>query len=809
METSIKVTKLENRTCKNGSVITLSGIKDLLQSKELIGKKKDELPCIIVSGVFDSREEHLEYSGLIHVDVDGIGFERAKDILDKLKYDPYALFAFISPSNTGIKIFATTRKDNGGRYVNIQRAFASYIVEMYGLDWQYIDEKLVKNVKGLCYVPYRGEDMYIFKELDEVIEFNVYDDNQVNINNMKSTTNGILKASHQLLRKIEDKITAHKYIKGSRNQYVNDFVTACYCYGINKADVIDYIFSGDLSDIVPEQDHNASEIMSVIDSIYSKVVLNNGKRFGQDKFIVEESESKHKDSPLLRRLDLLFRLAPNLRVVKLKTGIYDNPYIFELGLLEDGVVRIVSFEEVIIHLNERYKESDEQENLDFQILVKQLNEKMLYANLPIIEIDINTRSIYFSNGYVLENGEIKKYNKENSEVVLSTKMKRFNYIPNLPGESEFERFCRLALGEDQMELVRLAIGYLVARPAPNSKYSVAVLLLDKEAVENNVEAEGGTGKSLFADVIRFVVGGIMLDMRSSDLNNRFIYSEYNLGDGLIIYDDIKRSFKLEDLYHVITNGFKKENKGKDAIKIDGSIGYKAIVTANYKISINGNSDMRRRIDLLFTDYFKHNPIFKEFKHTFISDWDDREMSLFFDFIARCCREFNEKGYEYMINLNNTLRANQYRKMKNIPFVTEYINNKIGYIYDVLATMKILESSEIYEDYCEWMQVRGYSRSIEPKQVVNRKLIKDLQDRFGVTLKTCLKRSGSSIVRGLTYSSIADLEKLHAAKNMLSEDDETVEVIIENGKRIDVSTDQSSNDNGTIAQSDEITKEGIS
>src|SRR5258706_9164334 len=68
-------------------------------------ENKKNLPCFTPSGTFRTRNDWdlLDYSGLVHLDYDGV--TDAANLKDRLIKSPFCQAAFISPGGEGVKVF--------------------------------------------------------------------------------------------------------------------------------------------------------------------------------------------------------------------------------------------------------------------------------------------------------------------------------------------------------------------------------------------------------------------------------------------------------------------------------------------------------------------------------------------------------------------------------------------------------------------------------------------------------------------------------------------------------------------------------
>lgn len=119
-------------------------------SEEQRKRRKCELPAFMASGT--SKGSHkaidfLQHSGLLQIDLDHLGQDRAPALRDAIGRYPHIFASFISPSGTGVKalMLIPASKDTH------QAAFAAaveYFHHGYGLE---IDPKC-KDISRLCFV---------------------------------------------------------------------------------------------------------------------------------------------------------------------------------------------------------------------------------------------------------------------------------------------------------------------------------------------------------------------------------------------------------------------------------------------------------------------------------------------------------------------------------------------------------------------------------------------------------------------------------------------------------------------------------
>jgi hypothetical protein len=120
--------------------------------KEHTTEPKSRLPGILFSGTFSYRNEDalLQHSGLICADLDDLG-SQTDAIKERIAGDPHCLFAFVSPTGTGVK--AVFVCDPTKPHHEAFEALDNYIHSAFGL---MIDVKCA-DVSRICFVSHDPE----------------------------------------------------------------------------------------------------------------------------------------------------------------------------------------------------------------------------------------------------------------------------------------------------------------------------------------------------------------------------------------------------------------------------------------------------------------------------------------------------------------------------------------------------------------------------------------------------------------------------------------------------------------------------
>lgn len=125
-------------------------------SKKVIDYHKKKLPSVNTSGTFAVRgnTQLLQHSGLLQVDVDGIGESEAAALRDKGRACSFIYAAFVSPSGDGVKFWVRVPMcKNGSEHKQTHTEARRVFKTEMGVDIAALDDS-VKDLARLCYMSY-------------------------------------------------------------------------------------------------------------------------------------------------------------------------------------------------------------------------------------------------------------------------------------------------------------------------------------------------------------------------------------------------------------------------------------------------------------------------------------------------------------------------------------------------------------------------------------------------------------------------------------------------------------------------------
>lgn len=653
MET--KFSFFTNVKSKEVKVITLNQLLQLLESEkveELVSKyksgkiKKEELPAFTPGGVFDGGHSKscFKYgNGIVHLDIDGLEVNEVDVLMKRLAKDDNILLAFRSVSGRGVKVFARYKGIDYSRYEKYVLDFMQYFGSVYTEWFNYIDVKC-KDLSRLCFISFDPKYVYHDDAIDLELLMDV-DEGEVS----RSVVGGT--DDETVLGRIIELVKSRgiEFIEGSRNRFINQVVWYSCRAGIKKEWLLDKLIS------VYSNGYSVKEINAVVNSVYS----NCGSRFGEirDKFVDDVSvfaiENYLKKNGALNTrgvVKLLGNVFKCWLVIDDKDN-RNNRYIYCL-MDKDNELVPISNEVVNDLLKSGLREMGLSADKIAEIMAVTKVDKDMIDRISVDLYLGSELKFVFSNKVVLVGDEVKVVDKsEYNGYYLKKYVFGVDYIDGV-NECIYSRFVLNAVGEDNFELARLIIGYILSQDN-NAFRGRAVLLMDsnvQESEDNN--ANGGTGKGLFCKGLEMMLNSCKIDAKKNS-SGQFDMQNIKEDTRLIIINDVKRSFNFERLYNAITDGLEIERKHEHPFVVPPSFGYKFVITSNYLIPIRGESDKRRRIELTFSDYYNSERTpFDEFGELF--NWNDGEWSRFYSWMVGCILEYKSKGFKYMIELNKEM-----------------------------------------------------------------------------------------------------------------------------------------------------------
>lgn len=360
-------------------------------------------------------------------------------------------------------------------------------------------------------------------------------------------------------------------------------------------------------------------------------------------------------------------------------------------------------------------------NLMYQTAIAQLNK----LEPKYLRDTATTSYIAFQNGIVCittDGYDLKPYKEvlKGGTYLLAEKIIQRKFEPKTFDYKigEWYRFCENAAGKDGISYLMRIIGYMLHTYKDKSKAKI-VAFADAANIENP-NAMGGTGKTIIAkDCLAEIRCLHWEDGKEFNPKSQFKFQGLNTTHEVLCLDDVKKQFDSEVLYNKITGNFSTEEKYKPKTTIDHRFSPKSILTTNFGMLLDGDSDKRRFIMFGFTGHYNlNNTPRDEFGHQLFEDWVGKysiEYQLFYLFIFDCLRlnftygaedfrheQIRKKGINEEFNNELVERMEEFRDgfigIDNAMQVKDWLRVLGTDDYSVSDSLKRFMDSEGYDIY---------------------------------------------------------------------------------------------------------------
>ncbi len=259
----------------------------------------------------------------------------------------------------------------------------------------------------------------------------------------------------------------------------------------------------------------------------------------------------------------------------------------------------------------------------------------------------------FINGVVeikKESIELKAYD-EFDQYIWEESIVQRDYEPfseeQLVDSCDFNRFIEDLVRVENEEhrtsrkkALQSAVGYLSHRykdPAVNK----AVVLMD---IFVNGMPNGGSGKTLISTAIGKLRNQSIIDGKSYDQKRWFRLSTVEMGTELLLFDDVKKDFDVEQVFPLMTTGMHIQRKHKDDYFIAYEKSPKIVITTNYALNGESSSFRRRIYEFEVSDtYNAENTPRDKFGRNFFDEWEDTDWIKFYNTMFHCIQIYLEDG----------------------------------------------------------------------------------------------------------------------------------------------------------------------
>jgi hypothetical protein len=296
---------------------------------------------------------------------------------------------------------------------------------------------------------------------------------------------------------------------------------------------------------------------------------------------------------------------------------------------------------------------------------------------------------------------------------------------------DFEQFIRNTssypgLNQNDYKAKINTIGYLLHTYKDPSEAKCVVLtdaslLLDDHNMDH---VNGQTGKSVFCEALGYVRNLVRCDGKNIRIGlDRFALQNIKRDHQLILFDDAKKDFRFENLFHMITGGLTIEGKNKPKFSIPFKEAPKLIITTNYPFEGDGESYRGRQHVLEFSDFYntRNKPMMVHGKR-FFDDWDGTEWNKFDTFMAGCLQQYLREGKLTQNRSQNyelkKLKMPEFiRYAENLPLGVKFNRKELFDVYSMVDEKMIPRTFN--KSLAQYAKAKEYEINVHKKNGIDR------------------------------------------------------------------------------------------
>lgn len=689
------------------------------KTKEEQNKLKSDLPSICFSGIFKNRSKNgiISHTGIICLDFDKYNtIDLLNEDREKLINDKYTFALFISPSGNGLKVIVKIPKD-----IDNHKLYFDALEKYYNNN---NFDTGVSDVSRVCYESY-DENIYINKSS----ELWITKEENVTYSYENKAPKIKLENENEIINRLYVWFQKNVNMSEGRNVGLFKLAAAFSDFGVSQLEALRFC------EKFNEPDFTINEIQNVVKSAYKKGAASFGMKYFEDDSKLTQIKSDIKKGTTLDELqkkyptidkDSINEINENISINNFweftKKGVVINHLDYKNWLQSNGFYKYYpegSDSYVFVRVENNLIDNTNDVRIKDFVLNELLNngENKVYQylagnskyfkdeylnildsiNLCFKEDTPNEAYIYFRNAAikVMANGiEMIDY-LDLDGFVWKKHIIDFDILHTNDIDCDFKKFIYFVSNKDEKREISFAttLGYLMHsfKTSANNK---AVILNDETISEN---PNGGSGKGIFWNALSKVKRVADINGKSFSFEKSFPYQTVSADTQLLVFDDVQKNFKFENLFSIITEGITLEKKNKDAIKIPVNKSPKILITTNYTIGGVGGSFERRKWELEFSAHFssKHTPL-NEFGRMLFDEWDNTEWLKFYNYMIRCIQLYLINGlvaYDFQ-----NLEIRKFIKETSFEFY-EWSNE------DVIKIGERMEKNYLYntfvEDYPDW------------------------------------------------------------------------------------------------------------
>ncbi len=640
---------------------------------------KKDLPAACISGEFTTRSKAglVKHSGLVCLDFDK--FEN-KTQLDSFRLEvemfknEFVHAVFTSPSGNGMKVIVKVpaEADNHESYFN---ALGKYF------DSPNFD-KACKDVARLCFVSY-DEEVY-YNEHSQVWDtLDAKTEERKIVKPAKSVTIPMSGDAEKIKVATKWYESNHPIAEGDRNN--NLMTAACYMneLGISEASIRNHFKQYEEDDFGMEEinktigsalnssTHNSKELedRDAPSDIKNRVSNGSTKEEEVQKLVdergMEEEDAKEAIEEVVNRdfwdlnekggvkLDtrgyMNFLKSEGFGNYRNKKSSDDTPYKF-VRITDNVMSKVLEDKPKTVVQNYVEERGAKKPIVDYFWSAKIYGIESHLNSFNEINVEFEGDSkgksyFHYKNGTLMvEKDKTTMLSHSDLDGAIWDKSVLNREYMESSESSDFEKFVSNICNNDAARKLSMdtTIGYLICS-YKESKEQLAVVIMD-EVISR--KPQGGTGKGILTQAIEMMKSMVTIDGKDYNPRDRFRFQNVGLDTRVVAFDDVREDFDFEDLFSVITNYMKIEEKNKGSIRLNYKESPKIMISTNYSVRGNGESHKRRKHEVyIHPRYSSRFQPSDDFDKQFFSedDWDESDWAAFDAYMIRCIQLFLNKG----------------------------------------------------------------------------------------------------------------------------------------------------------------------
>lgn len=167
----------------------------------------------------------------------------------------------------------------------------------------------------------------------------------------------------------------------------------------------------------------------------------------------------------------------------------------------------------------------------------------------------------------------------------------FKYVKK---KSLIQTILENAIGKDYWNEVRSTLGYMI-HTFTYGEGTEILFCIDRNVGELN---EGGNGKDFFKQILEQTRKVVNVPGKSLNIGHQFSWERIDRDTQIVWIEDLGKHIRMEQLYN-LNNGISVRRMHTQPFTVKSKIG----ISLQHLINMEGSSDQRRQIFLLFTDYY--------------------------------------------------------------------------------------------------------------------------------------------------------------------------------------------------------------